>query len=110
VVHTSHSAFGYLIEADSKRIAWAPEFFSFPDWADGIDLMFAEAASWERPIRFAGGVGGHAPLLQVAEEARRRGVRRLVFAHLGRPTLRAVDRGERLRFGEIGEVGRTYRV
>jgi hypothetical protein len=45
----------------------------------------------------------------VAEQARAHGVHRLVVAHLGRPTLRALDAGERLPFGEIGEVGRTYR-
>jgi hypothetical protein len=71
--------------------------------------MFADAAGWSRPIRFARGVGGHAALLDVAREAHEAGVRRLVFAHIGRPTLRALDRGERPPFGEIGEVGQTYR-
>jgi hypothetical protein len=110
VVHTSHPAFGYLIQSTASRVIWAPEFWRFPDWAADADLMFAEAASWLRPIRFAGGVGGHASLLEVADAARSVGVRRLVFAHLGRPTLRALDRGERPPFGEIGEVGRTYRA
>lgn len=110
VVHTSHPAFGYLIQSTASRVIWAPEFWRFPDWAADADLMFGEAASWLRPIRFAGGVGGHASLLEVADAARSVGVRRLVFAHLGRPTLRALDRGERPPFGEIGEVGRTYRA
>jgi hypothetical protein len=120
-VHTSHPAFGYLIQTSGRtghrrsgrwgrRVVWAPEFLRFPDWATDADLMFAEAASWDRPIRFAGGAGGHAPLVEVAREARARGVRRLVFAHVGRPTLRALDRGERPAFGEIGEVGRAYRA
>jgi ribonuclease BN (tRNA processing enzyme) len=109
VVHTSHPAFGYSIRVAGKVVVWAPEFWRFPEWAAGADLMFAEAASWSRPIRFAGGVGGHAPLLEVAEAARACGVRRLVFAHIGRPTLRALDRGERAPFGEIGEVGQTFR-
>jgi ribonuclease BN (tRNA processing enzyme) len=91
-------------------IAWGPEFWRFPDWAADADLLFAEAASWSRPIRFAGGVGGHAALVDVAEEARAAGVKRLVFAHLGRPTLRALDQGKRPPFGEIGEVGTTYTV
>jgi hypothetical protein len=108
VVHTSHPAFGYRIEARARTAVWAPEFVRFPDWAADAALMFAEASSWTRPIRFAGGVGGHAPLLEVAEEAQRHHVRRLIFAHLGRPSLRALDRGERPPFGEIGEVGRTY--
>jgi hypothetical protein len=109
VVHTSHPTFGYLIHAASRMVVWAPEFWSFPDWAAGADLMFGDAAGWSRPIRFAGGVGGHASAIAVADEARRHGVKRLVLAHLGRPTLRALDAGERLPFGEVGEVGRTYR-
>jgi hypothetical protein len=110
VAHTSHPAFGYLISDGRRRVAWAPEFWTFPDWAAGVDLMFAEAAGWSRPIRFAGGVGGHAAALQIAEEARNHGVRRLVFAHIGRPTVRAVDAGERPPFGEIGADRRRYRV
>lgn len=109
VVHTSHPAFGYLIRAHGRRVVWAPEFWQFPDWAAGADLMFAEAAGWSRPIRFAGGVGGHAPAIEVAREAEARDVKRLVLAHLGRPTLRALDSGEQPPFGEVGVVGRTYR-
>jgi hypothetical protein len=108
VVHTSHDAFGYLIEAGGGRIVWAPEFFEFPQWAVGADLMFAEAAGWNRPIRFRGGAGGHASALDVAREARRRGVRRLILAHIGRPTIRAIDVGLRPPFGEFGEEGKVY--
>ena len=85
VVHTSHPAYGYLIGASGTRTAWAPEFL-FPSWAAGADLMFAEAAGWARPIRFAEGAGGHAPALEVAEQAARHGVLRLVFAHKRTPT------------------------
>jgi ribonuclease BN (tRNA processing enzyme) len=70
--------------------------------------MFAEAAAWERPIRFRGGVGGHATVSAVAEEAVRHGVRRLVYAHIGRPVLRAMDAGARPPAGEWGVAGRTY--
>lgn len=108
VVHTSHPAFGYLIHASGKRVVWAPEFFRFPAWAGGATIMFAEAAGWSRPIRFRGGVGGHLDALAVAAAARRRGVRRLVFAHIGRPVLRAIDEGKRPPFGEIGADGRRY--
>ena len=110
VVHTSHPAFGYLIKAAGKKIVWAPEFFRFPRWAAGADLMFAEGAGWNRPIHFAGNVGGHACVLDVARDARRSGVRRLVFAHIGRPTVRAIDAGFRAPFGELGDDGRTYVV
>lgn len=108
VVHTNHPTFGYLIRAGPLRVVWAPEFFEFPAWAAGSTLMFAEAAGWNRPIRFRGGVGGHLDALAVAEAARRHRVRRLVFAHIGRPTLRAMDRGEKPPFGEFGADGRRY--
>lgn len=110
VAHTSHPTVGYLIRAARRRVAWAPEFWTFPDWAAGVDLLFADAAGWDRPIRFAGGVGGHAAALAVAREADDRGVKRLVFAHIGRPTIRAIDDGARPRFGEFGEDGRSYRL
>lgn len=70
--------------------------------------MFADAAAWQRPIRFRGGVGGHAAVLDTAEQARRLGVGRLVFAHIGRPTIRAVDAGLQPPYGEIGREGATY--
>ncbi len=108
VEHTSHPTVGYLIETRAREVGWAPEFFRFPDWAAEIDLLFADAAGWSRPIRFAGGVGGHAAALDVAEEARRRGVGRLVFAHVGRPTIRAIEAGEEPPFSEIGVEGRRY--
>jgi hypothetical protein len=108
VVHTSHPAFGYLIRTPRKTAVWAPEFYRFPRWARGADLMFADAAGWSRPIRFAGGTGGHAAALAVAESARRAKVQRLVFAHVGRPTIRALDRGEAFPFGELGKENHVY--
>ena len=110
VEHTSHRACGYQISAGCRIAVWAPEFWRFPDWADGADLMFAEAAAWDRPIRFRGGVGGHAPVTQVAAEAARRGIGRLVYAHIGRPALRAMDAGLCPSFGEWGVEGRTYNL
>lgn len=110
VRHTSHPTNGYLIETAHQRAAWAPEFWTFPDWAAGVDLMFADAAGWNSPIRFARGVGGHACVHDVAAAARRAGVRRLVFAHIGRPTIRAIDRGERPPFGVWGSDGAEFRI
>lgn len=86
--HTSHTTVGYPIETARQKTVWAPEFWEFPEWAAGADLMFADAAGWDRPIRFAGGVGGHASVRDVATAARHAGVRRLVFAHIGRPSIR----------------------
>lgn len=109
VVHTSHPAYGYRIEVQSGPVVvWAPEFWEFPSWAAGADLMFAEAAAGERPIRFRGGAGGHAAVPAVAEQAVRHGVRRLVHAHIGRPGLRAMDAGLKPPAGEWGVEGRTY--
>lgn len=110
VVHTNHPTFGYLILGGDSlaRVVWAPEFLEFPSWAARADLMFAEAAGWNRPIRFVGGAGGHLDTCAVATEARRRGVRRLVFAHIGRPTLRAMDRGEVPSFGEFARDGQGF--
>ncbi|MBI3185190.1 MAG: hypothetical protein HYZ28_23890 [Myxococcales bacterium] len=108
VVHTSHPTFGYRIMVAQGTVVWAPEFLRFPRWAKGAALMFAEAAAWDRPIWFAGKVGGHAPVLEVAEAAKRLQIERLVFAHLGRPTLRAIDRGEAPPSGEFGRDGARY--
>jgi hypothetical protein len=110
VKHTSHPCYGYAIRAARKTVVWAPEFLDFPRWANRPDLMFAEAAGWNRPIRFAGGVGGHAAVVDVARQAARRGVRRLIFAHIGRPTIRAMDAGELPPFGEFGKDGAVYRL
>jgi hypothetical protein len=72
--------------------------------------MFSEAASWNRPILFRGGVGGHASVKQVAQEALKPKVKRLVFAHIGRPTIRAIDAGKQPAFGEFGVEGKVYRL
>lgn len=109
VAHTAHPTFGYLIAAGGRRVVWAPEFWEFPAWAGGADLMFADAAGWRRPVRFARGVGGHAAVHDTAAQARRLGVRRLVFAHIGRPSIRAIDAGERPPDGEWGVEGARYR-
>lgn len=110
VVHTSHDTYGYVIRCNGKKIVWAPEFFRFPAWAKGADLMFADAAGWTRPILFRGGVGGHASVEQVSREAQKCKIKRLVFAHIGRPTIRAIDDGKRPPFGEFGTDGAVYGV
>jgi len=108
VVHTSHPTCGYVIEAAGRMVVWAPEFLEFPSWAARADIMFADAAGWASPIRFAHGAGGHAAALAVAEQARVHHVGRLVFAHIGRPTIRAMDAGQAVPFGEFGAKGASY--
>ncbi len=43
-------------------------------------------------------------------QAKRLGVKRLVFAHLGRPPLRALSRGKKPPFGELAADGQTFGV
>ena len=110
VRHTNHRTYGCLIAVNGQRAVWAPEFFAFPRWARNADLMFAEASAWNRPIRFVGGIGGHMPVLVVAEAAQRAKIKRLVFAHVGRPTIRAIERGEKPPFGEFAHDGQVFRL
>jgi len=110
VVHTNHPTFGYLITWRGQRAVWAPEFLIFPAWAAGADIAFLEAAAWARPIMFRGGVGGHAPVQRTRLEAAEADVRRAVFVHIGRPTIRAMDAGEAddvefARDGQVFELG-----
>ena len=72
VEHTSHPTYGYLIHAGNRRVGWVPEFWRFPSWAAGVDLLFADAAGWRQEIRFARGVGGHAAALDTSTEAKQR--------------------------------------
>jgi len=58
--------------------------------------------------RHQGDEDRHAPVLEVAGQAVRHGVRRLVFAHIGRPTIAALDKGHVPPFGEIGTEGAVY--
>jgi hypothetical protein len=108
VAHTSHPTWGYVVRWAGRTAVWAPEFWTFPPWAVGADLMFADAAGWSRLIRFRGGVGGHAATLDTAVAAREAGVHRLVFGHIGRPTIRALDSGAVPPYGEIGREGSDY--
>ena len=71
--------------------------------------MFADASSWNRPIHFRGGVGGHASVRDVEAAAIQYGVRRVVYAHIGRPCIRAIDAGlQPPRIGEWGTQDATY--
>lgn len=110
VVHTNHPTYAYRIRTAGKTVVWAPEFYRFPRWAHRADIVFGDGAAWDRPIRFVGGVGGHMDVLATAEQAKRLGVKRLVFAHLGRATLRARSRGKEPPFGELAADGQTFRV
>ncbi|MGO8858954.1 MAG: hypothetical protein ACLQO1_25135 [Steroidobacteraceae bacterium] len=108
VVHTNHPTFAYELRDGCLKVVWAPEFFEFPSWAKHADLMFAEASSWNKPICFRGAVGGHLDARAVERAARQAGVKRLVFAHIGRPTIRAIEGGARPSFGELARDGQIF--
>ncbi len=109
VVHTSHPTWGYLLRLPTVSAVWAPDLgLSGLGGRGGPDVR--RRGGLERAIRFARGAGGHMAALHAAEQAREHRVARLVFAHIGRPSLRAIDAGCRLPFGEWGEPGRTYQL
>jgi len=110
VRHTVTPTYGYLITLNELRVGWAPEFLEFPRWARDLDVFFADAAGFDRPIWFTGKVGGHACVRDVARAAKRRRIGRLVFAHIGRPTIRAIDAGVQPEFGEYGHDGAVVRL
>jgi hypothetical protein len=56
----ARATYGYRIQLGNSMAAWAPEFLEFPRWATSAKIMFADTAGWNRPIRFAKRVGGHA--------------------------------------------------
>lgn len=82
-----------------SRIAWSEigvEVLEGVVTLTGMVNSYAKKrAGWKRPILFRGGVGGHACVSQVARDARKYKVKRLLFAHIGRHTIRAIDAGER---------------
>ena len=110
ILPAAHPTFGYLVELEGVVLAWAPTFLELPDWADDVDLLFAEAAAWNRPALLVGGAFGHAAALTTARQAEARGVKRLVFAHIGRPTIRATEAGQRPTFGELGHDGQVFLI
>ena len=110
VEHTNHPVFGYRIEADGYKVIYAPEFWKFPArQAKGADVAILEGSAWDRPIRFAGGVGGHAAILDTLNRAKAVGVKRIIFTHIGKPVEEAKDKWEEEGV-EIGEDGQKIRL
>jgi uracil-DNA glycosylase family 4 len=108
VVHTNHPAYGFLIEHGGRKLAWAPEFYQPPDWIKGCDAAFLEAAAWDRPITFAGGVGGHAAALDTLRWLKGKDVGQAVFVHVGRPTERAIEQGNVPTDMHVSEDGEEF--
>jgi hypothetical protein len=90
--------YGYRITAGHRVGVWTPVIEEFPAWATGADLMLAD------------GTDGQMSLGDIAAEAKRLQIRRLVFARLGDAAVTAMDEGKRPPFGEWGEEGRAYRL
>src|SRR2546430_11606985 len=55
VVHTSHPAFGYRIEAAGRCAGLAPEVLTFPQWGAGGGGVVGGARGWGRAGRFSRG-------------------------------------------------------
>jgi hypothetical protein len=88
VVHTNHRAYGYRIRAAGHTVVWAPEFY-----------RFRAVGAPNRPhVRGGLRVGSSDPVC-------RRG--RGVFAHIGRPTLRALARGITPPFGSSRPMAKS---
>jgi hypothetical protein len=90
--------YGYRIGIGHHLAAWAPEALELPGWAEGMDVVFADASmDWPN-------------LRELAWTAKRLRVQRLVFVRLGAAALAAIDAGEQPPYGEWGEEGRKYRM
>ena len=107
VVHTNHPSFGYEIVYGDHHVVWAPEFWSFPEWAAEADLAFLEAAAWNRPIRFRGGVGGHAPVQRTSKRGAGRGNTSCCFRSY-RPTDDSRHRRQRAQCLEFAKDGQAF--
>ncbi|HID24671.1 MAG TPA: hypothetical protein EYP14_20050, partial [Planctomycetaceae bacterium] len=94
VEHTSHPTYGYDIRAGRVRVAYLPELWSWPSWANGADLAIIDGSAWDADIPFPNEAGGHKSLLSLTAAARKAGVRRLIATHIGTATDRALRSGE----------------
>lgn len=108
VVHTSHPTYGYLIVAGRSHIVWAPEFFEISAMGRERRSDIRRRGRLEPAHPLREGAGGHASVFDVAREAAKRRVKRLVFAHVGRPVIRALEKGLTLPWGELGREGARY--
>jgi hypothetical protein len=87
--------YAYRIVSGHRTAVWAPEFDTFPGWAEGANVVFS----------------GPGPGVDAtAEAARRLRVGRLVFVLLDEASLAGLDAGKDPPFGEWGEEGGRYRM
>jgi hypothetical protein len=91
-------AYGYRFTVGHRVGVWTPVLGGFPAWAEGADLMFADATE------------SRAQVGDLAADAKHLGVRRLVFVRLGTAAMSALDSGGRPPYGEWGQESRTYRL
>jgi len=110
VAHTSHPTYGYAIRAGSRLVVWAPEFWTFPEWAAGADLMFAEPPAGTGRSVSAVVRAGTRPCCVPPPTPRRPAYAGWCTRTSAGPSLRAIDAGLVPPGGEWGEPGRTYRL
>lgn len=110
VKHTKHKTYGYRIEARGKKIIYAPEFYIFPSSeVKNADVAILEGSAWNKPITFVGGVGGHAAVLDSWKKAKKAGVKRIIFTHIGKPVERNLEEAKEVGI-EIGEDGQVIEI
>lgn len=86
VKHTGHDVYGYKVFVSDLVIAYVPEFWEFPAEAvRNADIGIFDGSAFDKPIRFAGGKGGHAPVTETLVNAFAANVKRIIFTHVGKP-------------------------
>jgi hypothetical protein len=94
VFHTKvEENYGYIIEAERKKIAVVPEFLSFNfKLIKRADIAILDGASVGRDILFSGGSGGHMDVLKSYKRALKAGVGRIAYVHIGLNTEKFLTR------------------
>ena len=96
VHHTGHDTFGYKIEVEDISVAYIPEMFDWPEWAEDINLAIVDGSTWDTDINFAGKVGGHRALKSIAEDAQKHKIRQVIATHIGKNTEEALKDKRRI--------------
>lgn len=91
------------------KVCWVPRASEVDSYVvQDSDLAFIGAAGWEYPLVAGGGKTLAPSALDVSMKARGAGVKQLVIVNYNDDVIRAVQNGQELPFGSIGEDGDIY--